>query len=55
MDISPGSNILKYLCGKGTLPLTDIEWCNFIDETCTEKPQNETEGTVEMKGMDHAS
>ena len=47
--------MLKKLCQKGTLPLTDVEGSNFIDETCTEKPQNKREGTVEMKRMDHVS
>ena len=56
MYISLESDTLKKLCRKGTLPLTDdAEGINFLDETCTEKPQNKREGTVEMKRMDHVS
>ncbi|XP_052045355.1 nucleolar and coiled-body phosphoprotein 1-like [Apodemus sylvaticus] len=42
------SDTLKKLCRKRTLPLTDdVEGSNFIDETCTEKPQNKTEVNLE--------
>ncbi|GAB1293899.1 Predicted gene 10160 [Apodemus speciosus] len=42
-----GSNILRTILRKGTLPLTDVDRCNFIDETCTEKTQNKREVNLE--------
>ena len=49
VNASPGIPFLRNKCRRGSLLPMDAQECDFIDTSCEKKPQDNLEGTVEMK------